>query len=242
MRGKLVVLSVLALFMSSVVTAQSTSESGSEQTMGGGQSGTVDELPLKPFRLPSLSDVGGSPFLTEEFMEAKVEMGQGRIIKDVLLKFNVFNNNMLVLRDGQSLKLDFFEQVSFSLMDNRGIDKQYVFRAGYPAIDNQNENTIYQVLSMGPKVHFLKYISQKVEEVPTLGDYSRREIVTTENYYVYTPGGEISKLKSMKAGKQSLVEALPTLADRIQEIASAKNLRLKSETDISLLIEALNQP
>jgi hypothetical protein len=95
---------------------------------------------------------------------------------------------------------------------------------------------------MGPQAHFLKYIAQKVEEVPTLGDYSRREIVTTEHYYVYVPGGNMTKIKSMKASRQSLKEALPSLASKIDEIATAKNLKLKSESDISILIESLNTP
>ena len=242
MRGKLFVLSVLASFIGLTVSAQNSPESTQDQVIAGGQNASIDELPLKPFRLPALSDVGGSPFLTEDFVSATVDLGQGRIVKDVLVKFNAFNNNILVQKEGKELKLDIFELVSYSQMDNRGIDKQYVFKAGYPAIDNQNENAIYQVLSMGPSVHFLKYISQKVEDVITLGDYSRREIVTTEHYYVYTPGGNIVKLKSMKSGKQSLMEALPALASRIEEIASTKNLRLKSESDISLLVEALNHP
>ena len=95
---------------------------------------------------------------------------------------------------------------------------------------------------MGSKVHLLKFISQKVEDVPTLGDYSRREIVTTEQFYVYVPGGEIKRIKSLKSGKQSLQEALPALSSRIDEISTTKKLKLKSENEISLLVEELNKP
>lgn len=241
MRGKIVVLITGMVLISFNGFAQS-SESTQEQVITGGQGGSLDELPLKPFRMPSLSDVGGTPFLTEEFVSGSVELGQGRVVNNVQLKFNAFNNNFLVLKDGQQLKLDFFELVNYTQLDNRGILKQYVFKAGYPAVDNQGENTIYQVLSMGKKAHFLKYISQKVEEVPTLGDYSRREIITHEHYYVYVPGGSMTLIKSMKSSKQYLKEALPDLASRIEEIASEKNLKLKSESDLSILIESLNTP
>lgn len=205
--------------------------------------GTIDDLPAKPFRMPSLTDVGGSsPFLSSEYHQGSVELGQGRVVNNVPLKFNTFNNAMMVIRNGQELKLEFFELAYYKDFDGSGNEKQLLFRAGYPEIDEHNENSIYQVLSMGPKVHLLKFISQKVEDVPTLGDYSRREIVTTDQYYVYVPGGEIKRIKSLKGSKQALQEALPDLSARIDEISTAKKLKLRSETDISLLVEALNQP
>ncbi len=207
------------------------------------EEGTLNDLPAKPFRMPSLTDVGGSsPFLSTEYRQGAVELGQGRVVKDVPLKFNTFNNAMMMIRDGQELKLDFFELVSYTEKDMDGNPRQYVFKAGYPEIDGHNENAIYQVLSYGSKVHLLKFISQKVEDVPTLGDYSRREIVTTEQFYVYVPGGEIKRIKSLKAGKQSLLEALPAYSSRIDEISAAKKLKLKSVSEISVLVEELNKP
>ncbi|HEX5654188.1 MAG TPA: hypothetical protein VFX58_14000, partial [Chitinophagaceae bacterium] len=194
---------------------------------------SINDLPAKPFRMPSLQDVGGNPFFNSEYRQGSVELGQGRIVNNVPLKFNTFNNAMMVIKDGKELKLEFFELASFDENDYDGQKKHYVFKAGYPEIDGHNENAIYQVLSMGPRVHLLKFISQKVEDVPTLGDYSRREIVTTEQFYVYVPGGEIKKIKSLKSGKQSLQEALPALSAKIDEISVQKKLKLRSESDIS---------
>ena len=206
------------------------------------EQGSIDDLPAKPFRMPSLTDVGGSPFLSNDYKQGSVELGQGRVVSNVPLKFNTFNNAMMVIKNGEELKLEFFEFASYEENDASGNPRVYKFRAGYPEIDNHNENAIYQVLSMGPKVHLLKYIAQKVEDVPTLGDYSRREIVTTEEFFVYVPGGEIKRIKSLKSAKQSLHEALPSLASRIDEIAASKKLKLKNESDISQLIEELNKP
>jgi len=207
------------------------------------EEGTINDIPAKPFRMPSLTDVGGSsPFLSNEYRQGAVELGQGRVVKDVPLKFNTFNNAIMLIRDGKELKLDFFELVSYTEKDMDGNPHQYIFKAGYPEIDGHNENSIYQVLSYGPKVHLLKFISQKVEDVPTLGDYSRREIVTTEQFYVYIPGGEIKRLKSLKSGKQSLLEALPAYSSKIGEISAAKKLKLKTESEISVLVEELNKP
>ena len=231
-----------AFFMigfSSVVIAQESTEVPAVRT----EEGKLADLPAKPFRMPSLADVGGSsPFLSPEYRQGQVELGQGRIVSNVPVKFNTFNNCIMVIRDGQELRLDFFESVSYRETEGVGAGKHFHFKAGYPEIDNNNENTIYQVISMGPKLHLLKYISQKVEDVPTLGDYSRREIVTNEIFYVYVPGGEMKRIKSLKSAKQSLQEALPELSTRIDEISVAKKLKLKSESDISVLVEELNKP
>jgi hypothetical protein len=94
-------------------------------------------------------------------------------------------------------------------------------------------------VSSGSKVQLLKYVSQKVEDVATLGDYSRRELVLSEQLYVYVPGGNI---KRIKASKKDLVEALPAMSAKIDEIASANNLKLKNEAEIAVVVEALNKP
>jgi hypothetical protein len=135
-------------------------------------------------------------------------------------------------------KLIFERKIVFSQSDD-GALKHIVFKQGYPEIDNHTEESVYQVLSMGTKVHLLKFLTQKVEDAATLGDYSRREIVTTQQLYIYTPGGAIKKIK---ASKQSVVEALPALSAKIDEVVAANKLNLKSEADIAELIEALNKP
>ena len=236
---KVLIAALVCCGMTVTANAQDLSDSNTVKT----EEGKIEDLPAKPFRMPSLTDVGGSsPFLTNDYRQGSVELGQGRVVNNVPIKFNTFNNAIMVIKDGAELKLDFFEFVSYKENDANGNPRQYMFKAGYPEIDGHNENAIYQVLSLGNKVHLLKYISQKVEDVPTLGDYSRREIVTTEQFYVYEPGGEIKKIKSLKSGKQSLVEALPAYSARIDEISTAKKLKLKSVSDISVLVEELNKP
>jgi hypothetical protein len=225
-----------AVFFFSVSTAKSqTTDSAAVKV----EQGTIDELPAKPFRLPALAEINGSPFLTADYQQGAVELGQGKVVTGVPVKFNIFNNAMMVLKNGEELKLEFFELVSYDQADNSGNIKHVMFKAGYPEVDGHNDNTVYQVLSLGPKVHLLKFMSQKVEDAATLGDYSRKEIVTTEQLYIYIPGGKIRKIKN---SKQALQDALPELAAKIDEVAAAKKLKLKSENEISVLVEELNKP
>ena len=235
---KITFVSFFTIVLANAVQAQNNNESNPNPTPGI-QAGTIDDLPLKPFRMPSLQEVGGSPFLTSDYQNGTVELGQGRVVSGVSVKFNTFNNAILVLKNGQDLKLDFFELVSYELPDGKGETRHFIFKAGYPSIDNHSDNSIYQVLSTGSKVHLLKYITQKIEESSIMGDFGRREIVTTEQLYLYFPGGE---MKRRKPGKQSIIDALPGMAEKIEEIATKNKLKLKSESEITTLIDELNKP
>ncbi len=202
------------------------------------QDASIEDLQVKPMRLPALAEVGGSPFMTNDYQTASVTLAENKSVSNVPVKFNIYSNAIMVQKNGEDLRLESFVYVSYDENVN-GQVKHVMFGQGYPEIDNHNDKSVYQVLSKGPKVHLLKYISQKVEDAPTLGDYSRRELVTVQQLYIYTPGGEI---KRIKASKQSVVEALPALSARIDEVVSANKLNLKSEAGIAELVEALNKP
>ena len=63
--------------------------------------------------------------------------------------------------------------------------------------------------------------------------------MTTEQFYIYVPGGAI---KRIKGGKKDIAEALPDLSVKINEFVAANSLKLKSEGELTMLVEALNNP
>jgi hypothetical protein len=226
----------LFFFCSTSFVAVAQNNGGATDSL---QEATIDDLVAKPFRLPALAEVNGSPFLTADYKSGLIQIGAGKKISDVPVKFNIFNNAVMIQRDGQDLKLESFDLVSYDEPGNDGLLKHVQFKQGLPEVDNHTPNSVYLVVANGAKVQLLKYLSQKVEDAATLGDYSRRELVITEQLYVYTPGGSI---KRIKAGKKDLAEALPAYAAKIDEIVASNNLKLKTESEIAQLVEALNRP
>ena len=204
-------------------TAPDLSGQNSTDTNTENSQAIFEDLQIVPMRLPVLQEVGGSLFLSQEYNPATIQIPSGKTISNIPVKFNIFNNAIMLQKDGQDMKLESFRSVFYDQVQ----------------IDKQTEKTIYQVLSKGPKVHLLKYMSQKVEDAATLGDYSRREIVTTEQFYIYVPGGAI---KRIKGGKKDVAEALPDLSVKINEFVAANSLKLKSEGELTMLVEALNKP
>lgn len=200
---------------------------------------TIDDLKVKTMRLPALAEVGGSMFLTTDYKQGVILISQNQAVTDVPVKFNIYNNAVMVQKDGQEMRLESFYEVNYDEIASDGSVKHMRFKQGYPDADNHTTTSVYQVISEGPKVHLLKFMSQKVEDAATLGDYSRKELVTTEQLYLYVPGGAMKKIKSVK---KDLAEVLPAMASKIDEIVNANNLKLKNENEISQLVESLNRP
>ncbi|NOT52677.1 MAG: hypothetical protein HOP10_15545 [Chitinophagaceae bacterium] len=232
---KTFVLSLILSFFTTISFAQSNT---SPDQATASNEVTIAELQLKPLKLPALNEIGGSPFLTTEFLAGSVQIEGGKIVTNVPVKFNIFSNVLIVQRDGDEMKLETFDLVSYDNTVSDGTVKHYMFKQGYPEIDKRPTTAIYQVLSYGPKLHFLKFLSQKIEEVQTLGDYGRRELATSQQYYTYVPGGEIKKIKP---GKQAIVDALPAMSAKIEEIIKSKELNLKNESDLAALVDELNK-
>ena len=231
-------LSILLLcFIVSGSYGQGNTNTAPDQSSNNQEAG-MDDLQLRPIRLPALQEVGGSPFFSNDYKLGSIQVNNEKTVPNVPVKFNIFSNAVMVQKNGEELKLESFELVSYAEPGNDGAIKQINFRQGYPEIDNHTSATVYQALAFGPKIHLLKFLSQKVEDAPTLGDYSRREIVTTQQLYIYIPGGEIKKIK---AGKQSMVDALPGMSAKIEETIKTGNLNLKNESDLVTLVKVLNQ-
>lgn len=235
LKFSLTILFLCFLFSSS--TGQGATSTAPDQNGNNPEAGIAD-LPLMPIRLPALQEVGGSPFLTNDYIIGSVQVSSEKKVANVPVKFNIFSNAVMVQKNGDELKLGTFELVTYDEPGKDGSIKHIYFKQGYPEIDNHTGTSIYQVLAFGPRIHFLKFLSQKVEDAPTLGDYSRREIVTSQQLYIYIPGGEIKKIKT---GKQAVVDALPGMTDKIEEAIKAGSLNLKNESDMITLVNALNQ-
>ncbi len=224
-----------ALFLFALLSMETFAQTAVET-----QPGTIDDLKTSTLKIPALQEISGSPFLTTDYNMATIQTSTNKVITEVPVKFNIYNNAIMVkMDDGQELKLEDFKMVSYDETKPDGTIKHYKFEQGLPEVDNHNESSVYQVVSAGAKVQLLKYVTQKIEDINTPDNSSQKELVKSEQLYVYVPGGTI---KRIKASKKDLVEALPTMSARIDEIATANNLKLKNEAEIAVVVEALNKP
>src|ERR1051325_8435211 len=147
------------LFFTSSMEAQSGSKftgnySNAQQFM--------EDVLGRPIYLKVDYNVEGSPFFPDEYLRANVYLRYGKIYTGVFVKFNLQENLLLYKQaDGTELSaVTPIKQVIFTDTADNWILYNAIFENGFPAIDNHNENTFYQVLDSG-KIKLLKYHTVK---------------------------------------------------------------------------------
>lgn len=187
-------------------------------------------------KLPEFSNVQGSPYLHPDFQSALVRLKSG-LNANTLVKFNIYGNEIIFSQNNNELALDSVDYVRYEAPDKDGKMGLIRLKSGFPSIGKLTQSTIYQLLDSGLSLQLLKYSSQHIDEVKALGMAPYKEFITKEEYYVHIPGEGIKKIK---ADKRSVLEALPQYAQRIEELVKQKNLNLKKEADLVILVAALN--
>jgi hypothetical protein len=191
----------------------------------------------RPVKLLDIPNLSGSPFLSNEFKPGFVKIKSGFYQYDVPIRFNIYQNVLEFHKEGKELELDSLELAVY--LEVAGDSSTIrVLKTGYPAIDKQTERSIYEVMAMGPQAHFLKYRVQKIEDVKSMGEFNKKEIVTISDYYIYKPGIGIFKIK---LSANALINLFPAEKNRINDIIDRKRLNLKKELDFGELITELNK-
>src|SRR5215469_14351617 len=93
------------------------------------------------------------------------------------------------------------------------IQKVVLFRSGYPDRNGDSSNVLYQVMTEGPNVHFLKFLK------PTIYDHYEYGYADKETYgvaaesYLYIVNTR--KLVKISANEKSILKALPDYTAQI---------------------------
>lgn len=132
-------------------------------------------------------DIAGSPFLLPDWSPAAITLFQGKTFGPLRVKLNIESNELyfldsagreMVAPTGLVRRVDCPNAYSKDSV-------RYVFKSGYPAIDQQNENYFYQVLAEG-KIELLmkrsKYI--RTDKNDLSGEVSK-EFIESDKIYVY---------------------------------------------------------
>ena len=111
----------------------------------------VNGMPIKP----EYGNTEGTAFFINEFKPATVKLRSGIVFEKVRARIDlckqevsfITDNNVEIVTSGESVK----EIILTDSLLNTGHpeNRDYKFRTGFPAIDNQNGLSFYQVLTEG---------------------------------------------------------------------------------------------
>jgi hypothetical protein len=178
----------------------------------------------------------GTPLLFDEWMQGYVIFRNKRIVKDVPLQFNLSNNTIYFLKEGNRYQV--IDKVAeFSLLEKKGETAiKYLFRNTYPRYSSFSPDLFYEVVAEGAKAHFLKLCSKKITtsfvfNAPAVNAYHYQE-----QWFLY-----ITETGSMipVSGKKSVLNALPLLKDEINSLCEKNSWALKTAEQIAALVKEL---
>lgn len=191
----------------------------------------------KPF-INSNIGVSGTPFFLEAWKYGNIELNEKTTFLHVLVRVDL-QNHALHFKDAANAELVIEPGIvrQITLFDSSGkVPAVFIFRCGFPAIDNQNETKFYQVLSDGKTMLLKSFRKSIYEEKDAFSGETRKEFRSYEDYYVYT-GGSMQKIKK---DKTYILGILNNKKDTIEEYAKANNLGYKSIEDIRKIIDYAN--
>jgi hypothetical protein len=208
------------------------------QTTGPGQVVVVDKMTGRVGEDKPKEDIGGSPYLVEEWHTGTVTFRNGKFASKVPLRFNVALNQLNFLQKNQSLFFTDTVQECYVLLDVSDSAKYLYLRSGYPPSGELTGLTLYEVLAEGAQVHLLKLRRKNILEIRPYNEPVTRRYTDVEELYVYDRANNSVSL--IKKQLQSITAALPAHAANIQRIVSVQKLKLKSDKDLVSLFNFLN--
>jgi hypothetical protein len=181
------------------------------------------------------TDIKGSPYLYDEWRPSLITYANGLQLKNVPLKFDLYNHKPLFLRNDSIF--EFVQDVWAFVIYNPGGDS-VIFRNGFPAEGNISPATYLEVMEEGKLVLLRHQVKGKTE---------------TKGYGSATPVTEFSLAPSMlyllqnnalRRLKKNDEEAMKIIMTRDWEMVSGyikqKKLGLRKDEDIASIIHHYN--
>lgn len=181
-------------------------------------------------------DVEGSPFLAD-WLPGTVRLKNGKLVKDLVLKFDLHLNRLYFLRDNRAwLFADTVRE--FYLQNENGNILGLTYRNGFPAINKNTDSTYYEVVVDG-KICLLQHHYRKMMKMngPTANQL-KGKMEDKHEWYVFLQDGNIVRIA---ASENSLLRNMPVYADRIRAVIKEYKPNLKTEDGMMVVFQQLNK-
>ncbi len=182
--------------------------------------------------------VAGSSVLNENWGRGEVRFRNGFTFKNMELQFDLFSNELHFRKDGVGYSfVDPVKEFSMVYTEN-DLLIPVTFRAAYPAIKKNTENTFYKMITAGKNFHLLNYITRQIREQYEYTGPIKHSYQAENAFFVYDV--KAGKIREINPGKSALLKALPGYAAAIRTFSEEKNYKLKREVELDELFQYLN--
>lgn len=180
-------------------------------------------------------EIIGTPFLSDEFVKGTLEDNSNNVYQDILLRYNIYNDNFEFRRDGVSYML---ERGITAITARIGSD---LFVWAEFTDDGKPEHGYVQVLRTGfntlYKKHRMAYYPPKppapYQESTPAGRFGKM----APSYYI----GHEGKILTLINNERALLKLFPAQEDQIRNYIKRNKLKFRKEKDLVNIIKFINE-
>lgn len=180
--------------------------------------------------------VEGSAFCTEDMHKGYIVFFNDKKVTGVPLKYNDLNEELYFDDNGKEMILQTsFKEFGFTVVQENDT-REFVFRNGFPPVENNTIQSFYQVL-IGKNLLLLKKTVKRVHEAKELNGVDFLRIRGTDFYYAYDVAAK--KMYKLKLGLEGLTASMPDHKLQLETLAKSQKLKCRNEKEIVQLFSQL---
>jgi hypothetical protein len=179
--------------------------------------------------------VDGFPTFVKDFVKGRIMMNKEQVVKIDNMNYDVFNDEIFVIRGGKELVVS-RDMVHSFVMDVNGTPFTF-----YKKKSKEGKVGYYQIVTTGKFSLFIKH-TKVFRKADYQGAYSAnrtKDEFTNEQKFYWSKGD--SNLILLK-NKKSLISGLGDSAAKAELFIKVNNLKMDSQDHLSLLFQHLNEP
>jgi len=193
-----------------------------------------DKIPANDH--PVVSDV---LLLNQQCATGAVVFDNGKQVSNIALQFDVPENTLHFKKDSTVYAFADAVRACKMVYTDGDVKKEVLLRSGYPDRNGDSSNILYEVITEGPNIHFLKLLKPTIYDHYDYGYAEKQTYGIAAESYLYLVNTR--KLVKISMNEKSILKALPDYKEQIQKFEADNNSKLDNDADISKLVSMLNE-
>lgn len=188
----------------------------------------------RPFHQNDI-DVEGSPFFTEHWLPAVLRTATGGHF-DVLARIDLQTQEVHYMDSNSTEMVVSAGFVQDAVLYDSTLQQTFVFRCGFPKIDNQTEASLYQVLT-DRRLFLLKSMRKVIRtEKDEVSGEQRKVFVLYEDFYLYVDG----KLSRVRRDPSFFLPFMQDHKEQVTSFIRDQKINFRKTDDLVQLLNYYN--
>ncbi|MBK5270114.1 MAG: hypothetical protein JJE22_03785 [Bacteroidia bacterium] len=176
--------------------------------------------------------VEGSPYFSDEWLYARIELYDNRKFDSVLIRVNLYENKINFKDDNGRERMVAVNVKKIEIRDKSSIWNNAVFISGY----GEDKNVFFQALTEeGKKTRLLKKMHVVITEKKVFNAPIQKKFELQEQFYILSDGALYHESKNCS----SLMAAFGN-DSKVNTFVSSNNIKCNKEKDLKKLVDYYN--